>query len=372
MLANLKIAFKKMNQEVKRDYLHFDYLYLPCNKFMKEIKVGYYVHKDEIVGFYNNDLIYSPVSGFIKEIRKEKILLAEECPCLVIENDYTEKRKVGYLSSKINSRKSFLEQLKRFSINELELFAKLEKNLVIDCVENEPYYYHSIVLKDYIEDLLMFSSNIKDYFSLDHFVFVVKENDNELINLLKQYMGTYPELELKLVEDVYYVNKKKYYKELYEDVQSIHFLTFIYLFKAFIQGKLGIHQYLTISMNDIRILVSKIPFGVKLSDLKECLKLESKTVIVNGLLGGINITDDNQVLTKKIESLFFVENEIIPSECINCGKCVEVCPLNCNPKWLLDHQNNRYVKNCSECGLCNFICPANIDLKGIIRRNKNE
>lgn len=58
--------------------------------------------------------------------------------------------------------------------------------------------------------------------------------------------------------------------------------------------------------------------------------------------------------------------EYEPSACINCGKCVEVCPGRVLPAKLADfaerHEEEMFLKyngmECCECGCCSFICPA--------------
>ena len=55
-----------------------------------------------------------------------------------------------------------------------------------------------------------------------------------------------------------------------------------------------------------------------------------------------------------------------PSACINCGKCVEVCPGRVIPARLADfaerHDEKMFLKydgmECCECGCCSYICPA--------------
>ena len=55
-----------------------------------------------------------------------------------------------------------------------------------------------------------------------------------------------------------------------------------------------------------------------------------------------------------------------PGPCINCGRCVEVCPGRVVPSRLADDaerfDEEAFLKHdgmeCCECGCCSFICPA--------------
>jgi electron transport complex protein RnfC len=64
-----------------------------------------------------------------------------------------------------------------------------------------------------------------------------------------------------------------------------------------------------------------------------------------------------------------------PSPCINCGRCVEVCPGRVVPRKLsvmADHHDEAaFVANngmeCCECGCCSYVCPAKRQLTQSIK-----
>ncbi len=67
--------------------------------------------------------------------------------------------------------------------------------------------------------------------------------------------------------------------------------------------------------------------------------------------------------------------------CINCGKCVKVCPANIPANLLVrfleaglfDEAADSYdLESCIECGLCAYVCTANIPLLQYIRLGKYE
>lgn len=68
------------------------------------------------------------------------------------------------------------------------------------------------------------------------------------------------------------------------------------------------------------------------------------------------------------------------SNCIRCGKCVEVCPINLMPAGLsanalmerFDQAEGLHAMDCIECGSCSFICPAKRPLVESIRLAKRE
>jgi len=69
-----------------------------------------------------------------------------------------------------------------------------------------------------------------------------------------------------------------------------------------------------------------------------------------------------------------------PVPCINCARCVDVCPTNLVPTKLaklaqlekLDRMEEMQVMNCIECGSCSYVCPSRRPLVHNIRIGKAE
>lgn len=69
-----------------------------------------------------------------------------------------------------------------------------------------------------------------------------------------------------------------------------------------------------------------------------------------------------------------------PENCIRCGKCVDICPVNLQPLLISRHsllgnfdEAEAYnALDCIECGSCSFICPSNRPLVDAIRVAKRE
>ena len=66
-----------------------------------------------------------------------------------------------------------------------------------------------------------------------------------------------------------------------------------------------------------------------------------------------------------------------PVECIKCGRCVDVCPMELKPLYvpqLLDDAQKlkeMNVMDCMECRCCEYICSSKIPLVSLIRLGKN-
>ena len=66
----------------------------------------------------------------------------------------------------------------------------------------------------------------------------------------------------------------------------------------------------------------------------------------------------------------------MPTECLRCGKCVNVCPAGLCPVLIKDNFRNKeklsYLepRKCIECGLCSYICPAKINVREKVKLAK--
>lgn len=70
------------------------------------------------------------------------------------------------------------------------------------------------------------------------------------------------------------------------------------------------------------------------------------------------------------EEIFYKDQESI---CIDCNDCSYFCPVDANPRALLDKDKSLFQKDiCLECGLCSVFCPAHIDFSTKISSLKEE
>jgi electron transport complex protein RnfC len=68
-----------------------------------------------------------------------------------------------------------------------------------------------------------------------------------------------------------------------------------------------------------------------------------------------------------------------PVECIKCGRCVDVCPMELQPLYFAklamgDPQElkDRNIMDCMECRCCEYICSSKIPLVDLIKIGKNK
>ena len=97
---------------------------------------------------------------------------------------------------------------------------------------------------------------------------------------------------------------------------------------------------------------------------------QPEKIICGGPMMGFGMFNLNVPTTKTSTALLALTQDEVsmmkPGPCINCGRCVEVCPGRVIPSRLADYaeryDEEAFLENfgmeCCECGCCSFVCPA--------------
>jgi len=150
--------------------------------------------------------------------------------------------------------------------------------------------------------------------------------------------------------------------------------TIVAVNQAVREGKPLMHRIVTVTgdaVADPRNFIVRI--GTNYHELVEeagGFKSEPVKIVSGGPMMGFALFGLDVPATKTSSALLcMTEDEVSryePSACINCGRCVEVCPGRVLPSKLADfaEQGNdeKFLAyngmECCECGCCSFVCPA--------------
>lgn len=126
------------------------------------------------------------------------------------------------------------------------------------------------------------------------------------------------------------------------------------------------------------------PIGITFKELIEfCggLKPSAKKVISGGPMMGFSFGDLNTPVIKGVSGVTILDKTDTDKEtnCVRCGRCVEVCPMFLVPTKLALASKNKDVSiaekykilSCFECGSCAFVCPAQLPIVQLIRVGKS-
>lgn len=150
--------------------------------------------------------------------------------------------------------------------------------------------------------------------------------------------------------------------------------TVVAIYHAVIEGKPLMNRIVTVTgdaIADPRNFIVRI--GTNYHELVEeagGFKKEPVKIVSGGPMMGFALFGLDVPTTKTASALLcLTEDEVSqmePSACINCGRCVEVCPGRVVPKMLAVAAANGDEETflagngmeCCECGCCSFVCPA--------------
>lgn len=148
--------------------------------------------------------------------------------------------------------------------------------------------------------------------------------------------------------------------------------------EAFRLGKPLIERGLTVSGGACASPKNlRVPVGTLVGDLiPGIIQLNPGIVKIlsGGPMMGVAMANANFPIAKNTSGvLFLTEKETDLREedqCINCGKCVDVCSCRLYPVMIakeldagnLDNAQKYGLMDCVECGTCSYVCPARIQL----------
>ena len=134
--------------------------------------------------------------------------------------------------------------------------------------------------------------------------------------------------------------------------------------------------------------IVKVPIGTTIADLVEALggfQSEPAKLVIGGPLTGFAHYDLSVPLGREAGGLFALTDEEITvvgdyRECINCGRCVAVCPVSLVPGMLSMYCAKERVEeaahgglfSCIECGCCDYVCPSRRPLVHFFRHAKHQ
>lgn len=164
-------------------------------------------------------------------------------------------------------------------------------------------------------------------------------------------------------------------------VNNVDTIAAIYM--AVFEGKPLMHRIVTVTGDAIHdprnFLVCTGTNYQELIDEAGGFKEEPAKIISGGPMMGFAIYNFNIPVTKTSSALLCLTADEVakskPTACINCGRCVEVCPGRIIPSRLAGFADRNDEANflkydgmeCCACGCCSFICPAKKNLTQSIK-----
>lgn len=365
-------------------FLNPKFVFLPIEAGYK-VKVGDhdYVYKNDILA-QNADgkTVYAPTSGKVLGIKKMNYFKRGTHNSLVIENDFKENVRVKKSAKKhinAHTKEEFVKILQKSSyeyrdLDLIEWCKKGTENIIVNAVDLDPNFCNKHrTWRENEENILETCDFLGEIMGAKKIYFVLLNTDSETIEKLTNLIGTYPNIELKLVSNAYPNGMGALQRKLLklEDALVLELESVLDVFQILKRELPITSRLITITGPAVTPnAVIRVKLGTLLSEVfvhNFDFTSPKVDVYVNGFLYGEKVDNLKYVIDSNIDGIYIKEREECEEEsCLNCGQCSRVCPEGLNPKYVFDHDgkvDTTYYDKCLQCGLCNYVCPANRNLK---------
>ncbi len=389
----------------------------PCEPIVKvgdNVKVGQKIGDTKA---FVSAPIHSSVSGIVTKIAKRNTPTGAKVTSIIIQVDGKQE-----ISEEVQP-KGDLENLKKDDILKIVKEAGLtgmggagfpthvklsppeDKKidiLIINGAECEPYLTsdHRMML-EYPERVVLGTKAIMKALDVNNGVIGIEKNKPDAIKTMKEAVKNeesikIAELQTKYPQGgekslIYAVTRREVPSGgLPMDVGAVvqNIGTVAALAEAITTGMPVVQRVVTITgsaVKEPKNLLVKI--GTKFKDVVEQCGgyTDDLGKLINGgpMMGIAQYTDDVPVIKGTSGILILNEKDAQkpePSNCIRCGKCVDICPSGLQPLMIsknsllrrFDEAELYNAMDCIECGSCSFICPSKRPLVDAIRVAKQE
>lgn len=355
--------------------------------------------------------VYASVSGIVKIVEPRRVVSGEKVMSIVVENDglYEEVEMFPHTEPEKLSKEEIINIVKEAGIvgmggagfpTHVKLSPKEPEKIdhvIINCAECEPY-----LTSDYrrmLEEPEKVVGGVKiilQLFPHAKGVLAVEDNKPACIKKLKELTEREERISVQSLKTKYpqgaertliyaitgrQINSSMLPADAGCVVNNVDTATAIY--RAVTEGRPLIERIVTVTGEAIKEPQNyKVRIGMNYRELTEAaggfLK-EPEKIICGGPMMGTAMFDLDVPITKTTTALLCLTHDEVaerePSPCINCGRCVEVCPGRVVPSKLADYAERgneeaflaAHGMECCECGCCSFICPAKRQLTQSIK-----
>ena len=269
--------------------------------------------------------------------------------------------------------------------------------IIANCAECEPYItadYRRML--EYTEDLVSGMRVILSLFPNARGIFAVEDNKKDCIQKLQDAVSEEPKMDVKALMTKYPQGAERQLiyavtgrainaSMLPADAGCIvdNVETLIGIHNAVINGKPLMERVVTVSGDAVAEPGNfLVPLGISHKELIEAaggFTEEPEKLISGGPMMGFAMVTLDAPVTKTSSSLLAFKEDIVKKSpetaCINCARCVDVCPSRIIPSRLADFAKRQDEASfvawngleCVECGSCSYVCPAKRPLVQEIR-----
>ncbi len=346
--------------------------------------------------------IYATVSGTVKAIEPRRIVTGDMVMSIVVENDnlYDEVTYGPVKPLEELTKEEIIGLIQEAGVvgmggagfpTHVKLSPKEPEKIeyvIANCAECEPYLtsdYRRMIEEP--EKIVEGMKVILRLFDKAKGILAVEDNKPDCVAALKKLTADEKDITVKALKTKYPqgAERQLIYASTGRAINSgmlpadagcivDNVDTIVAINQAVREGKPLMHRIVTVTgdaVTDPRNFIVRI--GTNYHELVEeagGFKTEPAKIVSGGPMMGFALFGLDVPTTKTSSALLcMTEDEVSryePSACINCGRCVEVCPGRVLPSKLADFaeqgDDEKFLAyngmECCECGCCSYVCPA--------------
>ena len=346
--------------------------------------------------------IYSSVSGVVKAIEPRRVASGDMVMSIVIENDglgVEEEYEATEYPEEL-SGEEILAKIQRAGIvgmggagfpTHVKLSPKEPEKIeyvIANCAECEPYLtsdYRRMLEEP--EKLVGGLKIILQLFDKAQGIIAIEDNKPDCVKLLRDLTRGETRISVRTLQTKYpqggeraliyaTTGRKVNSSMLPADVGAIvnNVDTIVAVYRAVKEGIPLMERIVTVTGDAIKNPRNyKVPIGMSYTAILEAaggFATQPEKIICGGPMMGMALFGTDIPVTKTSTALLAFSKDAVsamePGPCINCGRCLEVCPGRVMPSRLADaaehFDEETFLElngmECCECGCCSYVCPA--------------
>ena len=353
-------------------------------------------------GGFVSSPIHASVSGMVKTIEPRRVVTGDMVMSIIVENDSQYEETEFHPASDLDkmSREEIVEAIREAGIvgmggagfpTHVKISPKEPEKIeyvIANCAECEPYLtsdYRRMLEEP--ERLVGGMKILLKLFPNAQGIFAVEDNKPDCISRLRQLTEEDGKISVKALKTkypqggerqlIYAVTDRKINSAMLPaDVGCVvnNVDTIVSLYRAVHEGRPLMERIVTVTGNAVANPANfRVRIGTSYAEILEAaggFKTNPEKMICGGPMMGFAMFGLDVPSTKTATALLALSKDEVsamePGPCINCGRCVEVCPGRIIPSRLADYAEHfdeeAFVKNygmeCCECGCCSYVCPA--------------